>query len=293
MRFLLSLLVAIFFATPATAVQMPIAFTNSLTNPGHIFNPMTEYGGTVRYFIDPNSALMTVVINNVPYSVDWNSVIEEAVSEWRAALSTSNLSLTRVTNRAQANVVIATATDPPSASTSTVLAGTIPTHNGLPTTITFYSNQFQNYLGGHEATLALQFLRDQTIQGLLSFIVKRIAKHELGHALGLAHTQARSHFFVEVQVQDNQLRTPIMIGNLFYYLRTMFAFVNNMGDIPDEYFVPDPSQTLLTNDYIEVTPEEGDAVQTLMRTQQATCGSLLLCIKPPYIHDGDGDDSYG
>ncbi|WP_157122403.1 hypothetical protein [Bordetella flabilis] len=293
-----ALLLGSSLSAPAAADDFRVPFIDSLSDPSSdIFDPASEYGGTMRYFVDPSSSYMTFVVNGLTYSVDWSSKIDEAIQEWQQAVG-QQLSFTRVTDAGQANVVIRTGNSSVVGG-PTQLAGTrVRLGSGSPTTINFYTDQFQRYFSDENTVRpALAYMNGGTAADLLNFVTRLAAKHELGHALGLAEFGTRAGPGVRVAIPTGGLGgtppvvAPIMAPNPFLYIRMLFAQNNRMAGTPNESFVPSAGESLLIADMIGIAPAEAEALITLMRAQRATCSSSSMwCIKPPYIDHGGGDD---
>lgn len=286
-RLLLSLLSALSFIAPgAMAEPLPVPFLHDWS--GHIFDASTAYNGAVRVYVDPSTSYMEFNVNGQDIGVDWAAKIDEAIAEWNAALGGA-LTITRVDDASDANVVVSVEDNPSPAQNLIRYAGTSLLNGNIPTEMKIYQDEWKTAVASNAWALARNFIQGgaDNVAPLLNFMTRFTAKHELGHALGLEHSNVNSEFSVTVQISLNDLMPPIMTADGTFFIRRIFSNLNQMADEPDPDFVPTPGQRLVTADDIAIAVQEADALQALFRADQADCTSFVMsCIKPPYINDG-------
>lgn len=285
-RLLLSLLAALSFTAPVDAQTIPFLHDWS----GHIFHASDSYNRELRIYVDPTTSYMQFEVNGGAIGVDWSAKMDEAIAEWKAALSDMAplLQITRVDDPSQANLVV-TVTDNPSSVTQVIeYAGTSLINGNIPTTIKLYKNEWLRAITSNNWALASRFVQGAANSSapLLNFMTRFTAKHELGHALGLEHDGVNSDFSVRTPISTSDLMVPIMTADGTFFIRRLFAELNNLPEVPDANFQPAAAQRLVTADDIGIARQEEAAILLVNAADSAVCGSILMCIKPPYINDG-------
>ncbi|CAM3631839.1 hypothetical protein BOSP111201_17285 [Bordetella sputigena] len=288
-RLLLSSIAALFFAAPADAQTMStVPFLHDWS--GHIFSAIDAYNHQLRIYVDPTTSYMEFDVNGGAVGVDWSAKIDEAIAEWKAALAdiVGVLQITRVDDPSQANLVVTVTDNPSSVPQVLDYAGTSLINGNIPTTIKIYRNEWSRAITSSNWAAHSRFMQGggDSSAPLLNFMTRFTAKHELGHALGLQHDGVNSDFSVRVPISPADLMVPVMTADGSFFIRRLFAELNNLAEVPDANFQPAAGQRLVTADDIAIATQEASAIMELNATESAVCGSVLMCIKPPYINDG-------
>jgi hypothetical protein len=277
--FLSSVFAGPLWAQQSGPVKVPFEWGSSGEEQS-IFNPNEIYQGTVRYFVQPANSSMTITVDGAEYTVDWNSVVQEAIDEWRQALAGTNLAIEPASDEGQANLVISIENSglqsgPFNPGGTNLMSATSPTRTR------FYSDQFQVIFNNGAAQKYFKYIQGGAPE-LLRFLTRLTAKHELGHALGLDH--AGLLVGPAVTVNGPLFRAAIMMPDPFLFTADLWAQVNHLT--PADPPANNPPTRLVTADDIAITAPEADALAALVRTQQDTCtggSSLFSCIKAPFI----------
>lgn len=280
-------IIALFFTLAFLGqARAQLDFNVPLLGVGNVaLNPGIAYGRTIRWFFAPGGTIATINIDGVTYSRDLVPVILEAIQEWRVQLTGTNIVLEPAADISRANLIfewrnsVATDDTDPLAIANTrydflYSRGTISLNS--PTRIAFLHDRIQNFFNNPAYRFDTPnnlYTRNPAFNlpsgmplvagggaGLLDYVLKMVAKHELGHVMGLAHPTDRNEPFI--RIADAPVQAEIMARVDNQILANFMVVRHNEGN-------PRP----LTRNDVAISQAEGEAVRAVNRGQQPSCSS--------------------